>query len=392
MKILIGSDISTRYNRELVDAAYCKKIYREMKPLLDGADYRIVNLENVLREEGVGEPIIKSGPNLYGLPKNISLLTEGGFDAVTLANNHFGDFGPEGIDSTLKLLDENQIARFGGGRNKEEAYMAHYVEKDELKIAFLSVCENEFGTATDSAPGSAGYELKLLRDRMQEEKKKAEFVVVIFHGGNEHNPLPAPMTQDRYRLIIDLGADAVVAMHTHCIQGYETYEGKPIIYSMGNFYFPDREEKAGFWFCGYMTELHIEKGKNITFRVHPYRLVEDGALLHRYYGEDKEKMLSYIKKLSDIILDRKELDRYFEGWCTMAGPGYSRHYASYDPSFEDDSPDAETRQKIAHLRNNLTCEAHNYMTRRFLMLELEGRLPEAKKTAEELKKLQQMPV
>lgn len=62
-----------------------------------------------------------------------------------------------------------------------------------------------------------------------------------------------------YRHFIDLGAEAVIAMHTHCPQGYEFYNGKPIVYSMGNFFFPHKKDKEKSWYHGYMSELDISR-------------------------------------------------------------------------------------------------------------------------------------
>ena len=58
------------------------------------------------------------------------------------------------------------------------------------------------------------------------EKDVSDYVIVVFHGGNEFNPLPSPDTVDRYRFVCDMGADTVIGGHTHCPQGYEIYEGK----------------------------------------------------------------------------------------------------------------------------------------------------------------------
>jgi hypothetical protein len=141
------------------------------------------------------------------------------------------------LEDTLALLDENKILHAGAGANVNEAYQALRLEKDGISVAIISVCENEFGMATETTYGSAGYEPRLLLKQIKEEKKRADFVVVVFHGGNEFNPLPSPDTVARYRLVCDMGADAVIGGHTHCPQGYEYYGGKPIVYSLGNLLF-----------------------------------------------------------------------------------------------------------------------------------------------------------
>ena len=392
INVIVGADISTQSNKDIVDAEFCKTLLRDMTPVTDKADFRIANLENVLCEEGTGAPIIKSGPNLYGLPKNISFLNEFKTNCAVLANNHFGDFGDEAIVSTLDILKENKIAKIGGGMNLKEAYEAWYAEKDGIKIAFIAVCENEFGCAKENKPGSAGFDLKLLRDRIVEEKSGADFVVVIFHGGNEYNPVPSPAVIDRYRLIIDCGADALVAMHTHCMQGFETYEGKPIIYSMGNFFFRKMSDKVpehSPWNFGYLTELHFEKNKNITFDVIPYALIDDGKHLHVLDGEQKERILAYLDKLSAIIQDRKEVNRLFDAWAF--GMRELTRYLAYKPEFEASELPEDIHRTLAPTRNVLSCEAHNHLLTHLLRMEFEGRVGEAKAAAADLEALKKLP-
>ena len=195
-----------------------------------------------------------------------------GADIVTLANNHTGDFGAGAIKDTLALLNENGIRYLGARENIDEAYNACRLERDGISVSVISVCENEFGIAAKNSYGSAGYNARLLLNKIREEKEIRDNVIVVFHSGNEFNPLPSPDTQDRYRLICDMGADAVIGCHTHCPQGYEIYNGKPIIYSMGNFLFKSniQRETHNSWYYGYMTELEIGKSRT-SFKLIPYR-------------------------------------------------------------------------------------------------------------------------
>ncbi len=400
VRVLIGGDVSTHYSKDwrLTDAEYSRTLFRELRKDLDAADFRLCNLENVICEAELEDPIIKSGPNLRGEPEEIGFLTEGGFDCVFLANNHLGDHGPLPVLDTIRRLDEVGIGHCGGGKDIDEAYAAWYAEKNGVKIAFISVCENEFGCAREDFPGSAGYNEMRVRTRIVEEKKKADFVVIIFHGGQEMNPVAGPSHIDRYRLFTVYGADAVVAMHTHCIQGTEVFEGKPIIYSMGNFYFNGyHREKGAYaedapWHYGYMTELFFEKGKPVTFRLIPYHLVDEGRLLHVFEGEEKEKMLAYIDKLSALIQDPKETQRFYDAWCTKSGLMYLRAKPKYYEQYVKDPSDANNRKMNAILRNIHTCEAHNEMLRRTSQLMYLGKIGEAAESYAELQELQKMPV
>lgn len=395
MKIMVCADVATYKIADQIDAAYCKPLLVDMKPVLDAVDFRIANLECVLCDEDVGYNIIKSGPNLRGERKNAAFLLEAGIDCAVLANNHLGDLGEPAVHATLDLLDELHIDHVGGGRSITEAYRAWYAEKDGLKVAFLAVCENEFGGATDTKAGSAVFSMKRLCDRIAEEKAVSDFVVVLFHGGNEQNPVPAPETVDRYRLIVDMGADAVVAGHTHCMQGFETYRGRPIVYSMGNYFFPylykDTPKERDPWNFGYMTELTIRRGENITFRVIPYELKNDNRLLHVLDGEEKQTILGYLGKLSAIINDPAEVQRYFDAWCTKSGVSYATRGLMHCEEFLDEMKDEEAAKKQAALKNLFWCEAHDGLMRGLMRLEYEGRVEEARASLPELLELQKIP-
>lgn len=402
VKCIIGGDFSTFKTRDARPATeeFSRGVLAELMPYLDAADIRICNLENVLIDEADEAPIRKVGPSLRGAPEEVGFLRAGGFDCVTLANNHLGDHGEGAVMKTIALLDENGIAHIGGGANIEEAYRPWYAERNGLRIAFLTVCENEFGCAGETTAGSAGYRQKRLFDAIGREKSAADFVIVIFHGGQERNPVPSPSVIERYRLLIDVGADAVIAMHTHCIEGYEYYKDKPIVYSMGNLYFPVIGEWGVFtqggerspWFYGYLSELTVERGKPIKFRPIPYRMVDECSRIEVPVGERREAILAYIERLSAIIADPSEVSRLYDAWCTEAGMNYLRQSMTYSPSLEEPSPAPEVLTQITRYRGVMTCESHNAMLTRLSELLHLGKLDEAREALPELKELQKMPI
>lgn len=392
LSVVIAGDICTTAKMNEVDGEFAKRLLRDMMPYLRAADFRIANQECVLREGDEGAPIVKSGPCLFGRVKNAELLKEAEVDCAILANNHFGDYGAPAIETTLRVLSEMGIATVGGGRNMEEAYRAYTVEKNGITVSFLAVCENEFGGAKKDAPGSAGYRLKLLSDRIREEKERADFVTVIFHGGNENIPVPSPSAQDRYRLIIDLGADALVAMHSHCMQGFETYRNCPILYELGNWFFPSRfgHSADSPWYSGYLAHLTFEKGKPVTYTVTPYHLVEDSTRFEVPTGEKKEAVLRYLDRISAPLADEDWLWRLHYGWCLKSGKGYAQALV-YDPVFASDGLSAEDAARLAALKNLFGCEAHNALMRNLLFMEHEGTCAEHEKDLEELLSLCPVP-
>lgn len=382
MKILFTGDVNFRGQVNLTYER-SKEILSQVQPFIDRADYVVPNLECPLADEGQYAPIKKSGPNLICAPENICFLKAMQADAVTLANNHIGDFGDGALRDTLRLLDAKTIAHAGAGENLDEAYGAFYLEKDGMRVAVLSVCEHEFGLATANRPGSAAYDPRRLLARIREEKAGGSCVIVVFHGGNEFNPLPSPDTVERYRLICDMGADAVIAGHTHCPQGYELYQGKPIIYSMGNFFFKSStpRDEHNSWHYGYMTMLDISENR-LSVEVIPCRFDVNATQVTVFDGEARTAMLGYIEKLSGIIADEQALKSHFMGWA------WNHPWCPVLP--KDAREPAECN--VSGNYNLIRCEAHlSQLTALLEMLHFE-KVDEAERMSREIHELERMPV
>lgn len=392
MKLLFTGDVCFNYKLD-VDADKSREILRNVKPVFDAADVRIMNLETPIFDEGVGYRITKTGPNLTGRPHNLGFLTEAGCDCAILANNHTGDFGDDALFQTLDYLDRANIPYCGAGKNIEDAYRAWRCERDGITISVIAVCENEFGLAEYNKPGSAGFSMERLSDAIVREKEVSEFVIVVYHGGCEHNPLPSPLCRDRLRMFVRLGADAVIGGHPHCVQGREYYDGKPIIYSMGNFWFPWADSNGTFredlpWQTGYMTQLTLEHGRNPQYALIPYRTAADGSVISLFSEEDNAVMMGYIDRLSLLLHDEDYMRRHYMGWCVISGLGYIRSLVSKPEYYDPKNPP----ENIAPLRNLLSCEAHNELCRTTLKLAFEGRMQEAYDNEAAARALQKMPV
>jgi poly-gamma-glutamate synthesis protein (capsule biosynthesis protein) len=237
--------------------------------------------------------------------------------------------------------------------------------------------------ATEATYGSAGYNTRRLLNKIRQEKQVSDAVIVIFHGGNEFNPLPSPDTQNRYRLICDMGADAVIAGHTHCPQGFEMYEGKPIIYSMGNFLFKSSSERSAndSWHYGYMTELDIDES-GIVFCTIPYKFNSEATRITVFEGDEKRKMLRYIDSLSEIIKDPQLLDNYFSGWA------YLHKWVPQAPSNYFDLKEYNSSGNY----NLISCESHLSQAKKVLEFCFLDRVAEAKEWSEKVAELTRMPV
>ncbi len=225
--------------------------------LLADADYRIGNLETPIAT--TGKPTATKIFNFRADPRVIGVL-KGRFDALALANNHSGDFGHAAFLETLDHLKTAGIASFGGGRNLTEAHQPLWIERHGLRIAVLSY--NEFKPRRFAAgpnwPGIAWSEDSLvIADIRAARRAGADVVIPYMHWGWERES--APSSRQRYlaQKMIDAGADAVVGSHPHVTQGTETYRGKPIIYSLGNFVFDGFELPAAK--IGWLLKMTVDR-------------------------------------------------------------------------------------------------------------------------------------
>ena len=379
MKLLFTGDVCFSC-KGILSYEESAEILQDMKPIFDSVDFRIMNLETPLANEAECEKLPKSGPNIISPPENVVFLQAAGADVATLANNHINDFTEKGLVSTLQVLDQAGIAHCGAGRNLDQAYQAVYLEKDGLKTAILSVCENEPGYATSHSCGSAGLNMLKLLQRIREEKQQADFVVVVFHGGTEYNPIPAPGIQERYRTFIELGADAVVAGHTHCPQGYEIYNGKPILYSMGNFLFVSFDEcdDTPSWNTGCVCLLDMDKS-GISMELIPYRFDTYGTRISPLQGKAKEDMMAYLQTVSEPLADPDLLEKYFRGWA-ISHPLYPKTPTDY------------TVDKMNYRASNLVrCEAHHECLKMNYQTIKDGMVDEALEWAKKIADLQNVP-
>ncbi|MCR4647074.1 MAG: CapA family protein [Oscillospiraceae bacterium] len=189
-------------------------------------------------------------------PANVQLMLDLGVDIVSIANNHTYDYGPDGVLDTLETLDNAGIARVGAGKNLAEASETKFFDLDGLRVAFLSGTRVEWVEltkgATETEPGVfRTVDPELLYQRVREARERADVVIVYIHWGIEGVDYLEEYQQTVGKGLVDAGADAVVGDHTHCLQGIEFYKDKPIIYSLGNFWFNAKTQRS------VLAEIHV---------------------------------------------------------------------------------------------------------------------------------------
>ena len=222
---------------------------QNVRSIFSTDDLTIANFEGTLTDsdEREDKTFAFKAPASYA-----SILSGSSVEAVNTANNHSHDYGDQGFDDTLAALDDAGIVHFG------------YDETAVMDIKGIKV-------------GMVGiYELYDHLDREQQLKDNiakvqadgAQLIVVIFHWGNETETVPDSNQTTLGRMAIDLGADLVCGHHPHVLQGIETYKGKNIVYSLGNFCFGGNSSPSDMDTMIYQQTFTIDadgvKNDNVT--------------------------------------------------------------------------------------------------------------------------------
>ena len=209
--------------------------FADFSGVFKGADIRLGNLECVVATTG------SAGDKNYTFrahPQVLPVLKRH-FDALALANNHSGDFGRDAFAEMLGLLQQAQLGQFGGGHNLAEAHTPLIIERKGLRIALLGYSEfmpRSF-EADFNAPGVAWSEDEQVVADIKKARTfyHADLVIPVMHWGWENELSANPRQRQLAHLMVQAGADAVIGGHPHVTQEIEHYQGKPIIYSVGNF-------------------------------------------------------------------------------------------------------------------------------------------------------------
>lgn len=198
-------------------------------------DFTIVNLENTLSDRNLKATEKDYTPAYWykGATKRTNILTAGSVEMVSLANNHTGDYGANGLADTKAAVEAAGL-KWG---NRDQTV---YLEKEGYTIAVI--CSGMWNNSSH---------LNIIRQRLVEAEKNSDFQIIFFHGGTERLHQPEKWKISACRALVDAGADLVLGGHPHVLQPRETYKGVDIIYSLGNFCYGGsvRPENATIIYC-----------------------------------------------------------------------------------------------------------------------------------------------
>jgi gamma-polyglutamate biosynthesis protein CapA len=251
------------------DAAYP---FTGIAPYLKTADLALANLECPLAGPGEGAPLVKKFV-FHADPEMAATLRGAGFTAMTLANNHSSDYGRDAVLATMRHLEAAGITPIGAGRDQPDAARARYFDVGGMKVAVLGFVamplEGLFTSAGD-LPGPAFADPDRVAAAIREAKAHADFVAVTMHWGTEYRPRPDPKQRELARLMAAAGADLIVGHHPHVLQSIEYIGAVPVLYSLGNLVFDQREPERS---QSILLRVNLAPGQPPRLAVLPLRIV-----------------------------------------------------------------------------------------------------------------------
>ena len=257
---------------------------RPMQRRLRSADITVGNLEGTLSDDGAPT---QGGDSFHADPAVRDGLHAAGFDALSLANNHAGDYGDGALVQTVDLLADAGLIPFGAGRNVADARRPAVVERHGISFGFVGF--NAIGETPEAGPGQPGAssvsmpprtgpldrdELDRVLGDVRRLADRVDVIVVMPHWGTQYTERPEPIQTYVARQLVRAGADLVVGGHPHWVQGASMIGDSLLVNSLGNFTFdmvePEKNEglvlEATYW---------DDELKGVTFV--PYRIGPDHA-------------------------------------------------------------------------------------------------------------------
>lgn len=266
---------------------------KEVEEILVSSDIMVLNNEFSISNRGSA---LKGKQYTFkGAPERLSLYHEMGVDLVTLANNHVYDYGKEVFEDTLFYLKDYDIPYVGAGYNIEEAKRPYYFIIGGYKIAFVNASRAEKYLFTKEATETEGgilkcYDTTLFEEAIFYARKTSDYVVALVHWGREGSHELEEVQETTGKIYIEKGADVVIGTHAHTLQGITFYQGKPIIYNLGNFLFNEKTIDTA------ILNMTIHSDGTLSYQMIP--CLQKNTYTSLLREDEKEKVLSDIRSWS----------------------------------------------------------------------------------------------
>lgn len=356
------------YSNDIEKVSFSSELERE----INASNIVFCNFEAPIKIDNIATQ--KVGPSLAQSVKAPDFLEKKGFNVIGLANNHVADFGQEGILRTMESFQHSLLLGVG---TFEQAYSLKKVKIGENTIGFLAFCHYEFGILDNrddnKTLGSAWINHPCVDSLIEESKKTVDLLILVAHAGVEDIDLPLPEWRERYKSFIHLGVDAVIGMHPHVPQGWELINGKPIFYSLGNFYF-DMHSDIPMWNRGLGVVLEYKNNTIVNISILNL-LNDDGVIrvdkcpeINEYVKSLSERISNgaYMSSLNNLVLDL--WDNVYEKYLFIGTNGLTLKYGLN--FFLKRLYGALFRKKgmPLFLLNIFRCESHRWLIQRALDL------------------------
>lgn len=354
-----------------------------LKETISCSDINVVNLEapaipaSAITEKKFTKgykSIVKSGPSLFQSESSPEWLQSNGINLVSLANNHIMDYDIDGLLATRNAFGRSLVV---GAGDWQEAYTPGIVRVKGKRIAFFALSQLEFGNLTDEwndfeTSGVAWINHPKVDTVIQKTRKEVDYLFVYAHAGLENVEQPLPEWRDRYRQLIDLGCDAVIASHPHTAQGWEFYQDRPIVYSLGNFYFPQRIADTYGWNKSLCASILIEDD-NISLDIIPLHFSDKTIAVctdkeYRDYLERVNSDLANRRAYMEYINEKcRELAAHYRLGVVASGLGSLSSWRDFKRywGFRLRHPE---QLSLAPLLNTIRCETHRWCCIRAMKL------------------------
>ncbi len=307
VRLVFGGDV---YLSDTFLGAYDVKgvsgiLDQEVLGLMTGADAAMVNQEFAFSERGTA---MEDKQYTFRVPPNrVKIFQEMGIDIVSLANNHALDFGTVALEDSFDTLDNAGILYVGAGRNLARAKEMQTFHVNGKVIGVLAASRvvpvAEWNVGSSSTGMLTTYSPEILCRTIEENRAVCDYLVVFVHWGVELNEYPEDYQFQMGKQYIDAGADLVVGCHPHIMQGIEYYQGKPIVYSLGNYIFNLRYASTG------LLQILIREDGEIVAELIPVRT--DALPFRLLQGEEKKEFYRHIESISfQISIDEYGIIRY----------------------------------------------------------------------------------
>ena len=248
--------------------------FESFADLFKQSDLVIGNLECVVGTTGRAEIkpfVLRAHPRVLPLVKKH-------FNAVSLANNHTGDYGPQALSTMIDLLEQTGIAHFGAGKEIRSAHepVIFTVKGKRIAILGYDIFLPRSFEALDDQPGTAWGDPDYIVADIKKAKAfhRADIVIIYPHWGWEGDKIASSRQEYLAHLMIDSGANAVVGGHPHVTQNIEIYKGSPIFYSLGNFVFDSFDTVDTT--TGWAVEMRIDPNSKITWQIYEAKIDKNG--------------------------------------------------------------------------------------------------------------------